>query len=526
MKKSSLLLMLLVTIISCTKDDGFIESTPVPKDSPIRRTKSDIGAKNWDWTTDQVLEMYVADPVTHKSLRIEGQKTPFYNNNSDLSDYQDMHPEDGWMLVFRNFGSSTIAPVGGLPSFALYNKYSGVLRVMTYFNKDQNASFTNLLACLKLSRSSDKSSLFTFYSGPGNSPIDKHDLKVNINHTTKGYDAQHFWHSADFVLSGYDPTLKDRDVVFDYTIEGVDINRGEGGINGSVEQILSKRKVSGFWSFVDQLKNGVDTGVSFFNSAEDGIEVVNKIKTGSVGTKSAREVSHEAVSGRTKIAATTVIAAASAALGFVKGFIDSGKSQIPIKFDVNLDVKLKFTKNSSLYMMKMALNDNSQHASAIKPVQHIPWGVFNLKEIPTYVSTTYKYFKKFHAEPYKRVVEQVLDVNSSEFLDNVIHNPALDGVTYQVGYVKRRRADSPMYFDGFAGVAGNHLTEYFDGTIVYYPDARIRELAVKVTHKYLHPTEGWKEISIVKTYPVIRGSYSYETIIDGDDDGPLPPSPF
>ncbi|MDE5421663.1 hypothetical protein L3073_05550 [Ancylomarina sp. DW003] len=522
MKKSSLLLMLLVTIISCMKDDGFIESTPVPKDSPIRRTKSDIGAKNWDWTTDQVLEMYVADPVTHKSLRIEGQKTPFYNNNSDLSDYQDMHPEDGWMLVFRNFGSSTIAPVGGLPSFALYNKYSGVLRVMTYFNKDQNASFTNLLACLKLSRSSDKSSLFTFYSGPGNSPIDKHDLKVNINHTTKGYDAQHFWHSADFVLSGYDPTLKDRDVVFDYTIEGVDINRGEGGINGSVEQILSKRKVSGFWSFVDQLKSGVDTGVSFFNSAEDGIEVVNKIKTGSVGTKSAREVSHEVVSGKTKIAATTVIAAASAALGFVKGFIDSGKSQVPIKFDVDLDVKLKFTKNSSLYMMKMALNDNSQHASAIKPVQHIPWGVFNLKSAPAYQSTEYAYYSPRMGAPYKIEIEDLISVGTSDFLSNIMHNPELKNVSYAVGFVKKRYRDKPKYFTGFGYSAVNRVTE-MSSSPIYYPEAKVVELAIKVTHKYNHPREGVKYISIVKTYPIKAGSWNPRVVIT-DDNGPDTPS--
>lgn len=503
MKKNYLFVIMSLVIFACDDSKILEELTPNETSISIEQTKSAMDL-DWDWTAEY-FNAYCAESVTNTPLLIQGLKSPFFTNNCELAIDQDMHPEDGWMLVFKNLGSSSEIPVGDLPSFALYNKYSGVLRVMTYIPQILDSQYTYYLTTLKFALGSENSPLFTFYSTPYNSPVSNYDANVNVFCTGENYDYQNVWMYSDFILSGYDPNIQDKDIVFEYDIKGVEITEGEGTAEGTLEQVLSKKSVSGFWNTIDMLKNGVDTGVSFYKSVDGAIDAIDDIKS----------VSDSETTG-TKVAATTIITAASAALGFVKGLIDSkNSSQIPIKFDVNLDIKLKLEQQSSLYNLKFALNSNSQNNVAIEPVQMIPWGVFNLKEIPTYILNEYEYFKEYNYTPFKKVFEQIVEVNTSEFLENIMHNPELNNVSYQVGYVKKRYSDEPKYFESFSTIASNTKTEYFDGTLVYYPDASIIELAIKVTHKYLHPVEGWKEVSIIKTYPITQGSRTYTRIENG-----------
>ncbi|WP_321308219.1 hypothetical protein [Marinifilum fragile] len=526
MKKIFLFLSLFLVVVACDNEEiiNEIEETEskVSNETLSARTKSDL---EWDWTTSEILDMYRARKEDGKSIRVYSRSPFFSESSSNLAQDQDMHPEDGWMLVFKNFGTATEAPKGGLPSFALYNKYSGVFRVMVYIPQELRANYSYFLTNLELTNNSDKAPIFTFYSNPSESVLSNHDTSVNLFQTGDCYDYQHFWAVSDFIVSGYDRNIASKDIVFDLTISGVDITYVEGTATGTIEQILKKRRVSGFWKLIDNLKNGVDTGVSFYKSADDAIGVVNDLFGSDDNSGTAIPSSIEGGTN-TKSSVAGVVTGLSAAIGFVQGILKGTGSQVPLKMKANFDVKLKMNQQSTLYHTQIAMSPNNQTYMANKPVQTIPWGVFNLKAVPKYSSTTYEYFKKYEAQPYKKIVEQIVDVNTNDFRSNIEVNPELTNVSFQVGYVKRRYSDKPNYFTTFSSIAGNTLSEFYDGTIQYYPDPRIVELAIKITNKYLHPVDGWKEVSIIKTYPVTLGSSSYKRIDDNGNEGPIEPDPF
>ena len=352
------------------------------------------------------------------------------------------------------------------------------------------ANYTHLLSTLEYSTSSDRSTILTFYSDFDQSDIAHHDPEQKIFYTGECYDYQHFWTHADIVLTGYDQDVLNKDVVFDYRIKGVEITTGSawGEIWGSATQVLSQRSVSGFWKLVDQLKNGADTGVSFFNSTQDLIGVIDKIASGETKVETDSTESKAELKGF-----GTVISAVTAAIGIVKGFISKskGNSQIPIKFNADLDVKLELSTELSLYHCKIALNPNSSHVSAIKPVQNIKWGVFNFKDyIPCRKDL---YYMVWHNQRPQEM--DYLDLNTIEqrFVSNLVINPEITDVEIRGGFV------TPKPFRGFSMYSNFSNVEYTHG-VYLVQNYRIDEAAIQFIIKYQHPSEGEKEVKIIKTF--------------------------
>lgn len=82
---------------------------------------------NWNW----------ANPLDYPTyFYINGMQPiicvfPFSDANLGVvTAYQDYKPEDGWVLVFRDFGNITM-PVK-MPYFILYNKYNGTLELLPF----------------------------------------------------------------------------------------------------------------------------------------------------------------------------------------------------------------------------------------------------------------------------------------------------------------------------------------------------------------------------------------------------------
>ncbi|BDD07806.1 hypothetical protein FUAX_02380 [Fulvitalea axinellae] len=480
--------------------------------SPILlRANSDL-SPNWDWTTDEDLDIYTSHPLDKSPVKLYGVKTPFYSQH-ELSEFQDMAPEDGWMLVFKNFGSNDISPIRDLPSFSLYNKYTGVLRIMTFIPSIADIDYSKVVGVLKASSSSSDHSLFTYYAEGDETTIKGFDPQMSVFYSTKSFNLNHHWISTDFILSGYDPEDVNRDIALDFELYGCDITNVEGEANGSIEQELSERKISGFWKFIGQLEQGLKSGVSFYNDSEKAIKTIKAI-----GEKFKKK---ESTTSNRQSSFITVAQAAYSAIGAVRGFIKGGKANTPtpIKFNADFDIQLKMELKKPIYSLKFSLRTDSNHASAIKPTQNISWGVFNLKDRIKYNVNHYKYYKENEAHPYKEAWDEFVNVNSPTFLSNIVHNPSLPTPTYKIGFVKKNGADI------LSTQASNARRVYYDGngTDITYS---IFEIVVEITHRYYHPTEGWKEASILKIFPITQGDYRLETIEDNDNGGGLPPTPF
>ena len=76
----------------------------------------------------------------------ENLGSPFYQfgdahlNAINLGAESDFQPEDGWCLYGANFGLGSLD--GGFPMFALYNKYTGIMRVFMFKTENAPATYT------------------------------------------------------------------------------------------------------------------------------------------------------------------------------------------------------------------------------------------------------------------------------------------------------------------------------------------------------------------------------------------------
>lgn len=127
-------------------------------------------------------------------------------NNDTLLDYK---PEDGWELLHRHLGyqpdETTFATTlqnRKNPYFILYNKYSGLFRVIAAL-KDDEAETVNIQLLLLNPSSYKVSGLFGYYNNTAQT-LDETSY-TRLSRSSK-YPGQNSWFMADFTLA-YDPCV-------------------------------------------------------------------------------------------------------------------------------------------------------------------------------------------------------------------------------------------------------------------------------------------------------------------------------
>ena len=80
---------------------------------------------NWDWRASSTFTVY---PQALGSIQVN-TTSPFLQGGISEAVF-DNRPEDGWVLVMRDFGTTSRG--ASVPYFTLYNKYQGLLRVFPY----------------------------------------------------------------------------------------------------------------------------------------------------------------------------------------------------------------------------------------------------------------------------------------------------------------------------------------------------------------------------------------------------------
>lgn len=150
-----------------------------------------VGAQNtppestvqvWDWreptfqvniknNDGQNWETVIANPFIPANLSSNPNIEHLY-----LPAYKDFHPEDGWELVIKNFGEwGSPASAVRVPTYALYNRYSGLMRVFAYLTSGSDQTFNG--------------ALLNVYQ-PTNSVWDKRSANLeHINHPANALEA-------------------------------------------------------------------------------------------------------------------------------------------------------------------------------------------------------------------------------------------------------------------------------------------------------------------------------------------------
>lgn len=159
---------------------------------------------NWDfWTNREYIFNYYRDGVVRETTPT---RLPYYIQTHPTSDANwnpDVLPADGWMLVLRDFGTPSQAPV--MPYFALYNKYRGILRlfILNAYHLQQSQYATSL-QLFNPSQDAYRIALLTF---PAESKCFLKDYDSGQQIYTLSNMPMYGWSHYDFILSGYDPTL-------------------------------------------------------------------------------------------------------------------------------------------------------------------------------------------------------------------------------------------------------------------------------------------------------------------------------
>lgn len=336
---------------------------------------------SWDWTVSGPGHtLYYAIPSGGIASTV--RQLPFYTAGHSLNTLQkDMYPQDGWTLVYRDFGTPNAAP--DVPSFALYNKYRGILRVM-FFNT-RELSYTQFLLELSFKDTTATGALLT-YSDSTRAFLNDYDTGRTENYAVVA-NSINGWIYGDFMLTGYDPNLS----------AATQLRLHIRGMNLSQVTLESTQ-----FTLNEVLTEANPTHKSTLNGLVDAINAGSK-SYGSINSvaKSMRETAEKNSSSWWKTAVTGLLGTSSAPkllsglgpvvgglMGFVSSFFGGAETPAPrepLNFNGSLKLSGSITTSVPLYSIDLALKAPATGGNPpdyYRPVQDLPWGVFNLTAKP------------------------------------------------------------------------------------------------------------------------------------------------
>jgi hypothetical protein len=165
----------------------------------------------WNWMTEDFTAFYL--PVGGGTNGIPlTLRNPFHELITNPNTFQfadqvekEYHPDNGWELLGRNFGS----PSQGVqnPFFILYNRFTGIIRIFINIkntgNFAVNAATINFYFPTGTSRSAIFNQLGELTNAVNNFEPKAHSNKIN-QYVNSGVSDNYFWLYSD-VLSLYDP---------------------------------------------------------------------------------------------------------------------------------------------------------------------------------------------------------------------------------------------------------------------------------------------------------------------------------
>lgn len=343
----------------------------------------------WDWTGENRYALYSSvngGPVQQSNCQL-----PFFLSGSPLNNFQtpDMYPEDGWVLVHRDFGTPEAAQP--FPFFTLYNRYRGIFRVMLFNAVNREGTyFLGELSFLEGARYPEaRAGLFSFADSNGfRACLDNYDPSITLT-ALSAMTAYGSWAVFDFPLVGYDPDLKKKDpiLVFKLTsIEKQDFNLQSAGSLQLFQAVENGEQARpGFASTAGALFEAGRKGFASYKTVDAFMKNEILSKAGEEKNK------NEAWFGVAKRIATSsagcyapIVAGLGAAIeSFVGGAHAASEwEHLNFKGQLQFDTQGVLKTTRVLWYHNFFLNAGSREdGRAQRPVQDLDWGVFNFNRM-------------------------------------------------------------------------------------------------------------------------------------------------
>lgn len=457
----------------------------------------------WDWTVSGTGHTMYFSTNGQTPQQLNNIQLPFFSGGHPLNtDQKDMYPEDGWMLAYRDFGTPTAAPP--LPYFILYNKYRGTLRLMFY--NAPSLSFSYYKVDLSFRSSTATGALLTF-TDETKVTLDNYDATKKESFMGRVSQFQG-WAYADFVLLGYDPNLHP-DAKFHVDIWG--LNESTITLNSTqftLNELVDNASPGAGTNLGSQLLTAYDKGHKFYKD-NDALrksyqDQINKLdQPGPNGQPQAKPWWYGTVKGLLGVAGTVFSQHSSALVGFVKFFI-KGKStpipRTPQKFSGVLNMSGQITTTLPILSDDFALATGPTAPDFNRPVQSIPWGVFNLTTAPNVTeartedcvwNSHYNEWECFHD----------VDVSLTNGQISYVFNPNLGMTLKSVKTAFTRQGSGPTTFTNPASL---NIWEYSYTSVPYiYLEGVAVEISLEINSLTRYSD---RELVIYKVYPF---NYAY-----------------
>lgn len=382
MKKALLIPIHFIAFIQCLAGIRVME----PND-PNRNPK-------WEWFHDGFTDLFSS--IDGSFVSKHEAFLPYYTPGNLLNTHGmiDAYPEDGWILVHRDFGTEKKAQP--FPFFTLYNRYRGIFRVMLYNAVNREGSYfigeLGFLDGEKLPAA--RAGLFTFADTAADrcflrtyNPA----LKLTAISRMCTYGS---WAVFDFPLVGYDPSIKAKEPILVFKLSSVQKQELSLKSTGNIrlmqimelkDQVqpshLSNQSISGVQAV---LKVGVE-GYNAYRSVKSFVDNEILSKEGQGKNKEATWFS----------AAATLAAGGGAAYGpylqlmgsVLNSFIGGANfasSWEPLCFagQFSFDTEGAILTRNELWCHNLFLNVGPDDNRAQRPVQDVEWGIFNFNRVP------------------------------------------------------------------------------------------------------------------------------------------------
>ncbi|WKN45083.1 hypothetical protein [Tunicatimonas pelagia] len=347
MKKLPYFAFFILVLFSCREQELSDPSVPVQDGKALRPIPpNDPNSQpDWNWESNWIVRY---QPIGSSLVTINTVNPFFYNPIFGHADANlvDMRASEGWMLVARDFGTSTWAPP--IPYIVLYNRYRGLLRVCALRTSDltTNEQITEI-------------SFDTTVPAPDLFRFTGQSKQIAVTTAREGTSSGALeWMISEFNVQGYVPSIN-RNARFIIKFKEAQNYRfeSEGDINLAG---TAQAKPSG-------------------NSLVGGIYKVSDI-TSKVWDKLPEYGKGEffnAVKSLTKKSPLTVL---NAAAGLINSFTGGGKApdyNISLKGNMSLDGTLSLSTPRGT--VPIFLRGDATHNNQPRAVQDIPWGVMNYK---------------------------------------------------------------------------------------------------------------------------------------------------
>jgi len=407
-------LMLLVALflcLSCSKKDKLENLQEIKEETTVRKTKATAitdqneqnANKNWKWDDPALttVKLYFKPKINNQpSPSIERSLPWFIAGNPINNSDKDYRSELGWVLYLKDFG--TPDRPAQTPFFALYNRYSGVLRFFVYNYRTQDlneGSKTYYIGKLSYTDPDKHNGTLSFLAPPEQFVVDKENKNTSLISITKK-TASDIWMNFDFLLA------KPAELA-ELPAESVNLNLNIFGANetelnlGSDFSNITAKSVIGGAGTTSDFSKFINGGVEYTTSGGALLESINKLQTlTATKVQSKADLSVKAGNGletpkvRAAIPVATIAAAVSVVkgvFGFVKSFVGGSKSgtntQSSLQYNGIVNTTGTAILSNNLYNIQFSLDNRSPISpSYYIPLYEYPIGI--LRALPP-ISDTY-----------------------------------------------------------------------------------------------------------------------------------------